>query len=388
MTRLLILTPGEVTRDPRGRRSALAGVRAGFDVVAVCPQTAEPIPMEGVQVVRLGSGALTPSLNRLGLGGMGKQQWALIRELRGLYRLARLARLTLRTAVAARAFRPFGVVHAHEVEMLPAALLLRGRGTRVIYDAHEIYASSEPDPPRVHRAITSLIERQLARRCNSVVTVSGAIAEELERTLRLRRRPAVTLNCPYLVEGVEVRPHGGRLRAVYQGAMGPGRPVSDLFDAATAAPGVDLFVRLANADLESLRAEVDRRGLAARMTVLEPVSPTVLVESLGDFDVGVIFNRPVTRNDELVFPNKLFEYMMAGLAIVAPSLPSLGAFVEEHAIGRVFAAGDPRALGEMLEAIAADAAALLAMRERARELAVSSFNAESQELLLEPLWTG
>lgn len=364
----------------------MAAAGAGYDVVAICPRTAEPLPLDGVEIVRLPGEVVAPRLNRLGLGGIGRRQRPLVRELRGLYRLARLLRLTVRTTLAARRVRPFGVIHAHEVEMLPAAFIVRG-SARVVYDAHEIYASAEPDPPRAHLFVTQWIERVLARRCAAVVTVSEPIAEELQRELGLRRRPAATLNAPNVVDGVAVGAHGGRLRAIYQGAMGPGRPLTDLLEAAEAAPGVDLSVRVANADLDGLRAEAGRRGLGDRMSILEPVSPAQLVESLAGFDVGVIFNRPVTRNDELVFPNKLFEYMMAGLAVVVPALPSLGAFVDEHGVGRTFVAGDPRSLGAVLEELAGCPDDVLAMRRRARELAVTTFNAESQVRVLESLWS-
>jgi glycosyltransferase involved in cell wall biosynthesis len=387
--RLVILTHVELTRDPRARRAALAAVAYGWNVVGICPETAAaPVPLAGVRIVRVRGERLAPGRLRLGLGGIGTRQRPLVRELRGVYRLLRLVRTNYLLARAGQKLGPVGAVHANEIETLPAGWLIRRRrGGRLVYDAHEVYASVEPDQPRLHRAVAVRLERALARRSDAVTTVSEPIAAELEQQLRLRHRPEVVLNCPHLVEDVDQPAPSGRLRAVYQGAMGPGRPLADLLDAAESADGVDIAIRVANADLDALRKQVERRGLEGRVSVLEPVPPTELVEALSGFGVGLIINRPVSRNDELVFPNKLFEYLMAGLAVVVPALPSLAAFVSEHSVGLTFPPGDAAAMGLALSRLADDPDTLLQMRRRARAIALERFNAEAQEQALVAVWS-
>src|SRR5207244_3532840 len=184
--------------------------------------------------------------------------------------------------------------------------------------AHELYGDSEPDYPFTYGRAAGALERALARRADAVVTVSEPIAEELQARLRLRDRPVAVLNCPDRVE-LEPSPGGdGPLRVVYQGAMGVSRPLEDLLRAAEAASDADLTIRVTNADLDTLRAEVTRRGLEGRVRVADPVEPTALVEALTEFEVGLVINRPLTRNDELVFPHNVFEDPVAGLAVLVP----------------------------------------------------------------------
>ena len=168
----------------------------------------------------------------------------------------------------------------------------------------------------------------------------------------------------------------GRLRAVYQGAMGPGRPLEDLFAAAEGAEGVVLTLRIAGADRDALSREVRARGLEERIEVVEPVPPDRLVEALAGFDVGLIINRPATRNDELVLPNKLFEYLMAGVAVAAPRLPSLSPVVAEA--GVLFEPGRPDLLAAELSSLAGDPDRLANLRSRAYALARERYNAEAQ----------
>jgi len=358
-----------------------AAAGAGWDVVGICPETPdqEPLPLDGARIVRVRGESVAPRLRRMGLGGIRTRPdpW-LGRELRGAFRLLRFARTNVALLRAARAEGAFDTVIANEVETLPA-----GRGAarrshaRLVYDAHEIYESVEPGQPRLQRAIFSRIERALARKADVVTTVSDPIADDLRARLRLGTTPVTILNAPASFEVPMPTPRDGPLRAVYQGAMGPGRTLDDLLDAAAAADGVQLTIRVANADLDELRTEAARRRLD-NVSIVDPVSPTELVEALAGFDVGVIINRPVSRNDELVFPNKLFEYMMAGLSVVAPRLPGLAPLVDGEGIGATFEPASPASLGAVLSELAADRDRVLAMRRRARQLAVTRFNAETE----------
>ena len=388
MTRLLILNPSELTRDPRARRAAQTGREHGFDVVGLCGQRAgeEPLPLEGIDVRRLPADRMSGTLRRAGLGGFTEQR-PFVRELRGIYRLLRTGRQNLRLVRAGRRLGRFDVVHANENDSLPAGwLLARRSAARLVYDAHELYSTSEPNYPVVYRAVTSRIESALARRADAVTAVSEPIGEELQRRFRLRARPLTVLNAPE-VSGEDPVPGGtGPLSAIYQGAMGASRPLSDLLDAAEAGDGWVLTIRVAGADPEALRREVKQRGLADRVEIADPVPPTELVQALRGYEVGIILNRPLTLNDELVFPNKLFEYLMAGLAVAAPRLPGLTPLVEGDAVGVTFEPGRPDRLGAALSALAVDRPRLEALRRTARQLALERYNAQVQGEILVRAW--
>lgn len=353
---------------------------------AAGPGTDPSLPQE-IDVVPIGPGSMTRLLRSAGLGGMRRSR-PVVREFRGLFRLLRLTRMTLALVRQGRRLGPADTVHANDFETLPAGHRLAARlHARLVYDAHEIYADQEPDPPRLYATAVRRLERRLARRAHAVVTVSEPIAHELETSLGLPRAPLVLLNCPPLTRAATdaATPRGsGALRALYQGAAGPGRNLDDLLAAAT--PGVDLAIRVVGVDAGSLRARVAARGLDRLVRVLEPVPAADLVSALRGFDVGLIINRPVTRNDELVFPNKLFEYMMAGLAVVAPRLPALAPFVEREGVGLTYAPGDPADLARALNELAADRSRLAEMQRRARAAAEERYNAEAQVPVLLEAW--
>jgi glycosyltransferase involved in cell wall biosynthesis len=287
---------------------------------------------------------------------------------------------------AARALGPADVVHANDLDTLPAGYLLARRWrARLVYDAHELYSEFEAPTPRLARRLTLALEGVLARRADAVVTVSDGIADELVSRLALSPRPSVVVNAPPRLEGDLHRFDGGPLRAIYQGRLGPGRPLEDLL-AAARAHDVEVSLRIPLVDPDALRDTVAARGLDGRVKVLEPVPPERVLEALSAFEVGLLFDRPQSRNSELSFPNKLFEYLMAGLAVVAPRLESLGPLLERERVGLTYEPGRPDELAAVLERLAADRALLLELRERARRLALSRLNAETAAKTLAAAW--
>jgi glycosyltransferase involved in cell wall biosynthesis len=387
---LLVLSRGEITRDPRAWRVVAAAERAGIGVQAICVADAPPGSAATAIVTRLSPGSITSIYRGRQTGGppnAQRSEFWLIRELRGAFRLARLARTTTRFYRAGRRVTP-NVIHAHDLDTLPAGwLLARRHGARLIYDAHELYSDQDPGTSRVEREVGLLLERFLARKADVVVTVGDCIGREIALRLRLKCAHLVVLNAPRREDVRMGEPSGdAQMRVVYQGAMGPGRLVDDLFDAATSLHGVELTLRVAGIPPATLESKALARGLDGMIRVLPPVPPVELIQALAPFEVGLIINRPVTRNDELVFPNKLFEYMMAGLAVVAPRLPELTRLIDGERVGLTFEPGDPHDLARALNELASDRPRLETMRRRARELALERYNAEAQEPVLLEAW--
>jgi glycosyltransferase involved in cell wall biosynthesis len=216
--------------------------------------------------------------------------------------------------------------------------------------------------------------------------VSETFAELLAELFRLVRRPLVVMNCPPVEPLPERAPHAGRLRVIYQAAVGPGRRAEDVVEAAPHAGDAQITIRVVGADTRSLSRLIEARGVGDRVELSDPVPAATVVEALAPFDVGLIINRPVTRNDELAVPNKLFEYMMAGLAVVVPELPEMGELVGREQIGLTYPPGDTAAMGRAIRRLAEDPELLRRCRERGRRLAVETYNAESQVAALAEAW--
>jgi glycosyltransferase involved in cell wall biosynthesis len=293
---------------------------------------------------------------------------------------------------------PPEALHAHDLNTLPvAAALARRLNLPLTYDAHELYPEISTLSER-EAATWRWLERRLAKRADHVLTVCDSIAAELETRYGVRQ-PTVLLNCPSgggngsrphdpapggralgpaprgspIANGVNKEPRGkaGDREPVilYQGGFAPHRGLDTLV---LSAHGLDRgrIVLMGWGRLEDeLRNLIAREGLGGRVTIVPPVPPAEVVPSATAAAVGVIPYEPVGLNNTYTTPNKLFDYMAAGLPVVASRLPELIRFVEGGELGLTFPPGDPTALAAALNEILADGPRYERMRERSRTAA-------------------
>jgi glycosyltransferase involved in cell wall biosynthesis len=160
--------------------------------------------------------------------------------------------------------------------------------------------------------------------------------------------------------------------------------LEDLLDAIRHAPSVRLTLRVNRSTRVVLEGQLPN-DVAVRIDVRDPVPPDEVVTALHGHHVGLLFDRPLTRNAELSAPNKLYEYLMAGLAVVAPDLRGLR-WLRAEELGVLFEPGSANSFGAALEALAADPERLAELRANARKAAVERYNAEAQRAGLARAW--
>jgi len=128
----------------------------------------------------------------------------------------------------------------------------------------------------------------------------------------------------------------------------------------------------------ALGVAADRSGLGERITFVDAVSPDELPAWLPGADIGMIPYQAHGLNYTLSTPNKLFEYMHAGVPVVANALPEIRRFLEELGFGITCDSSNPRAMASAIQRIAEDETHYREMREKA--LAASEvFSWENQE---------
>ncbi|MHB8656856.1 MAG: glycosyltransferase family 4 protein [Solirubrobacteraceae bacterium] len=268
-----------------------------------------------------------------------------------LYRLAFL----LAFLRAILGMRP-DAIHAHDAAMLlPGLIGARLTRARLIYDSHEL-AAGVPYREPLWAGVVRSLERVVVPRCDAVITVSDGIADRLRATYRLLDRPTVLRNVSALR-----REGNGGLRAglgisqatplvLHQGAPAPYRGCDVLVDAVARLDGVCLAF-LGDPEPgygETLRARIVALGLSDRVRMLPSVPLPDLLDHTAEADVGVTLLQDTCENHRLALPNKLFEYVAAGVPIVASELPEIRRLIEAYGIGWCAAPADPGAVADAL----------------------------------------
>jgi len=84
-----------------------------------------------------------------------------------------------------------------------------------------------------------------------------------------------------------------------------------------------------------------------------PVPSHEVPSYLREADVGVSPILGDSVSYDMALPNKLFEFLHAGLPMVVSDCRAVAQFVTEHGLGRVFRAGDPVDLADAMRAVLA-----------------------------------
>ena len=270
---------------------------------------------------------------------------------------------------------PPDALHAHDLNTLPVAALLAVRlRIPLTYDAHELYPEIST-LSRKEATVWRQLERRLAPRADTIVTVCESIAVEIERRYEVKR-PQVLLNCPTAYAVGPGAP--GRLAEqlgladeepifLYQGGFAPNRGLQTVIRAAKLLERGTVVLTGWGQIEDELRELVRREGLDERVAIVEPVPTDQVVAYAVGATVGLIPYEPVGLNNTLTTPNKLFDYMAAGIPIAASRLPELVRFVEGEGLGVTFNPGDPPAMAAALNGLLADPARREEMRLRSRE---------------------
>jgi glycosyltransferase involved in cell wall biosynthesis len=103
---------------------------------------------------------------------------------------------------------------------------------------------------------------------------------------------------------------------------------------------------------ETLEHLTRRLGLEDRVLFLDPVAPDEVLAYTAGATIGVTLLEDTCLNHRYALPNKLFDYLMAGVPVLASDLPELRTLVQGYNVGKTADSSDPddvaRALMEML----------------------------------------
>lgn len=245
------------------------------------------------------------------------------------------------------------VYHLHDPELLPAALRLKRRGKRVIFDAHEDLPrqilSKAYLHPAARRAVSmaaGAFERLACRRLDAVVAATPTIRDKF----RAMGIEAVDINnFPLLGELDAEVPWNQKANEVcYVGGIGAIRGIREVV-AAMAQCRSGARLNLAGGFPEKqVKAEVEASLGWAHVNELGFLTRAQVRETLGRSVAGVVTFLPLPNHIDAQ-PNKMFEYMSAGLPVIASHFPLWREIIEDSGCGICVDPTDPAAIAAAVD---------------------------------------
>ena len=283
------------------------------------------------------STAVLRTFSRLARWGFRVAKAVFIWPLRALKTLAINRRM-----VAAGLETGATVWHSHDLNTLWVGTRCKRKrpGTRLVYDSHEL-ATQRSRMKRLRRWWASWNERRGLRHIDRLIMTTRSRAQYMVDRYGIEF-PALIRNVPEMIEIEEGWDLHERLDIpddrrilLYQGSIQEYRGIEEAIEAATMLDRCVLVVIGYGYHRPTLEQMVRDRGLTDTVKFFGPIPNDQLLWYTASADVGLCIIVGESLSYRWSLPNKLFEYMMAGIPLVASDYEEMGRVVREEGVGTV-----------------------------------------------------
>jgi glycosyltransferase involved in cell wall biosynthesis len=394
------ITPHQLLNNPRIVREADALAAAGHDVRVVAVRLRpDQSAFDGELTRGRGWRLQTVNIERTREGRAswlrsGARQKIATRLWRALPSSAYLAGLayartfseTIRLATA----EPVDLIIAHTHPMLaPAYYASRAAGCRWGFDCEDLLSEEFGegiDDPR-HQSLVRFVERTFIPRADYVTVASPEFARWLAERYGIRDATFIA-NVPTLADAPDALepgfPDTRSHLALYWFSISIG-PQRGIEDAVRALPLIDgpaelhLRGRILPGYEPALRALIASAGVKDRVHLHPLAPPHEVLRAAAGYDIGLVLTQPCCENHELAVPNKIYAYMMSGLAVGATATRGHRSVLDGLDLGFEYEPGNAAAFAAGVNALVRDPARLRRYRSEAFRLARTRFNWEAEQ---------
>lgn len=378
---VVILRLNDMTRDARTSREARTLVESGHAVTVLALSAPNLPPQEkrdGYTVLRVAQ----PTTATV------RKPWAKVSQSRQRSQQLYDVGISLKP----------DVVHAHDTDTLAVGVRLkRATGAFLVWEANELFpemlVANRKTVPSFVLAYWRTIERTSVAHVDAVITVGDALAAELKR--RFSVSPVVVRSVPDLVPMGDrhlLREHLGlpeeAIILLYQGLINQGRGIEQVIDILERVPNVHFVLQGTGPTLDSVLQYSAASHSSSRIHYAGCVPIHELHKWASGADIGDLLLENTSLNNYLAAPNKLYQYLMAGIPILASDFPEMAAVIHEGPAGIVTDPSNSEAMVRALSQVAKDADLRATMGARAREMAETRYNWDSEKQRLIALYDG
>jgi glycosyltransferase involved in cell wall biosynthesis len=245
----------------------------------------------------------------------------------------------------------------------------------LIYDTHEYFTGVPEIQDRpIVKGIWKTIESFIFPKLKTIITVSNSVAQKYFEDYGIM--PVTVMNCsqasehimPFSREGLGIKKED--LIVVFQGTgINIDRGGEELVKAVLRSDKITLLVIGSGSSLANM--QILARG-SDKIKFIGTLPWEKMMQYTRMADVGISLDKDTNINHRFSLPNKLFDYISAGIAIVVSDLPEVKKLISDYGCGIVIEKVTPEIISETLDH-------LVHHKELLEEYKMNSFNA-SQKL--------
>ncbi len=255
----------------------------------------------------------------------------------------------------------YDYIHCNDLDTLGVLFFLpKHYAHRVVYDAHELYPETLPINGLRYK-LWNFIERQLTNKVKAIVVPEINRSEFLRKKYKLNKNIYVINNfpryqsvVPYNIKNKLNLSNATKL-IIYLGALMPDRGIEVTIKALKNLSKDYVLVLIGYAHekqyLVSLKKLAGENELANRVLFYGSISPEEVLPVIAGGDIGIALYNNNNLNNYYCAPNKVFDYIMAGIKVVTNDYPSLR-MLRNYGFVRLLSEVSPQAIAECAKELA------------------------------------
>ena len=247
-------------------------------------------------------------------------------------------------------FSKTDILLSNDTDTLPANFLAsKIRHKRLVFDAHELFPEV-PElvyRPKVKR-VWEKIEDWIFPHLKYCYTVSQPIANYYNQKYNINMK--VVRNVPYCSKPVDEKmlDYSGKKIIIYQGAVNVGRGLEWMIDAMPLIENAVLVIIGDGDIMDELKERVNNLQLGEKVFFLGRISGIELHKYTSSANLGLCLLENRGLNYYFSLPNRIFDYLHAGVPVLATDFPEITEIVKNHNTGVLINQYEPEFLAEIL----------------------------------------
>lgn len=231
-------------------------------------------------------------------------------------------------------FQPCDILLSNDMDtLLPNFLVAKLRGKKLIYDSHEYWTEiPELQDRPMSRRLWLWLERRLFPRVDAAYTVNESIAAIYREKYGMAVK--VVRNLPFKAAH-QPPSHSKERILIYQGTLNIGRGIELMIEAMAFLPDYRLVIAGFGSIEEPLRALAKERAYSDRITFTGFLAPAAMKEITRTAMLGLSLEADRGASYHFALPNKLFDYIQAGVPVLVSDLPEMALIVHTYQVGEV-----------------------------------------------------
>jgi len=243
-------------------------------------------------------------------------------------------------------FKKADMLYANDLDtLLPNYLVSKIKNIPLIYDSHELFTEvPELQNSKFKRRIWKLLEKFIVPKLKHCITVNGSIAKIYEEQYKTKFH--VVRNIPEAIKNFKPKskqelnlPLDKKIILLQGAGINIDRGAEELIDAMNFVEGAILYIIGSGDVWNNLQERVKFQNLQKKVVLIHKIPKGELMHYTHHADIGLSIDKNTNLNYYYSLPNKLFDYIHAGVPLLASRLPeiekiilqyNIGDFIEDH----------------------------------------------------------